>query len=337
MSPRIPAGRITLRPGFNPQDLPDLTPPVEGVAPWEYLVDESQPEAERKEYARAHNRGTGPVPETWRWPYPPRRLAPVPTEAVIASHLRQDVQFEFDGAPPVTARLTVCDEDASDVGAFPFTGPVAIIGSTPPAAAAEQALGRHLIEEIEAALQQRGIDSWRILAVDRARRWIDPSLLVDYTQDLDVRLAARVHLQPFLSVWRPDPDHRAGVIDVIDLADLDGRVTASGPARLGQITTATCPVIPGSQPRRPVHHAWRAVDIGLDHGRRRMGGPATRQDPRAGLRHLRQRQHHPLGQTLPHCAGDATTRVGPLGSQESRHDEYAGFEDPDSRREARRD
>ncbi len=270
------------------------------------------------------------MPQTWRWPYPPRRLAPVPTEAVIASHLRQDVQFEFDGAPPVTARLSACDEDASDVGVFPFTGPVAIIGSTPPASAAERALGRHLVEEIEAALQQQGIDSRRALAVDRARRWIDPSLLVDYTQDLEVRLAARVHLQPFLSVWRPDPDHAAGVIDVIDLADLNGRVTASGPARLGRITTATCPVIPGTKPRRPVQDAWRAVDVGLDHGRLRMGDPATRQDPRAGLRHLRQRPHHPLGQRTGLRQGDATTRVGPLGSQESRHDEYAGFEAPDT-------
>ena len=107
MSPRTPAGRITLRPGFNPQHLPDLTPPVEGVEPWEYLDDESHPEAERKAYARVHDCGTGPVPETRRWPYIPRRLAPVPTEAVIASHLRQDVQFEFDGAPLVTARLTL--------------------------------------------------------------------------------------------------------------------------------------------------------------------------------------------------------------------------------------
>ncbi len=205
MSPQVTAGRITLRPGFNPQKLPDLTPPVAGIQPWGYLIDESQPEAERKEYAKARCRGTGPVPETRLWPYTPRRLAPVPTEAVIASHLRQDVQFEFDGAPTVTARLSLCDADTSDVAAFPFTGPVAIIGSTPPAAAAEQALGRHLVEEIEAALQQQGIDSRPVLAMDRARRWIDSSLLVDYTPDLEVRLTARVHLQPFLSVWRPDP------------------------------------------------------------------------------------------------------------------------------------
>ena len=130
---------------------------------------------------------------------------------------------------------------------FPFAGPVAIVGTTPPAGVAASVVGRRLREELADFLAGRGIESWDAVAVDSNREWVDHVLLVDCTDPGTVFTAAAVHVQPFLSVWRSDPTCPAGIVEVIDLADpLRGRVVARGAADLRRANLRTCPMIPGS-------------------------------------------------------------------------------------------
>ena len=88
---------------------------------------------------------------------------------------------------------------------FPFAGPIAIVGTTPPAGVAGSVVGRRLGEELADFLAGRGIESWPAVAVDAQREWVDHVLLVDCTDPGTVFTAAAVHVQPFLSVWRADP------------------------------------------------------------------------------------------------------------------------------------
>ena len=70
-------------------------------------------------------------------------------------------------------------------------------------------MGRRLGEELADFLAGRGIESWPAVAVDSQREWVDHVLLVDCTDPGTVFTAAAVHVQPFLSVWRADPQRQA--------------------------------------------------------------------------------------------------------------------------------
>ena len=250
---------IRLAAGFDPESLPELSPPVRGVRPWTWLADPDTPDAARSRYLARHVGGHGTVDD------PARELAlePRSRDEVVAGHRDQHVYFEFPDVPGVRARLSAAPgqagaESAAGAGAvpgggggvaggFPFAGPIAIVGTTPPAGAAGSVVGRRLGEELATFLAGRGIESWPAVAVDTQREWVDHVLLVACADPGTVFTAAAVHVQPFLSLWRDDPTNAAGIVEVVDLADLlDGRVVARGVATLRRVVLRTCPMIPGS-------------------------------------------------------------------------------------------
>ena len=249
---------IRLVAGFDPGDLPELAPPVRGVRPWTWLADPDTPDDARVRYLARHVRGHGTVDHA----DPELALQPRSRDEVLAGYLDQHVFFEFPGAPGVRARLSTVpgvgaepapSEDAvpgreaeSPVG-FAFTGPIAIVGTTPPAGAAGSVVGRRLGEELADFLAGRGIESWPAVAVDAQRDWVDHVLLVDCADPGTVFAAAAVHVQPFVTVWRADPNCPVGFVEVVDLADpFHGRVVARGAAELRRVALRTCPLIPGS-------------------------------------------------------------------------------------------
>jgi len=244
MSPRK---RPALAPGFNPQSLPDAAPPVPSARPWPWLAEKGADPAERdaeptelEAYLKRFVAGFGTVDPTDR----DLAVRPLPRERVIGSHLDQDVVIDFLGAPHVTVRLSAAAPDEA-AGAFPFTGPVAIIGTVPPSGLALQALGRNLRKELQAHLDDSGAGHQRAVAVDRGRRWLERALIVDYTDGEQVRFAAQLYLQPFLTVWRSE-DGRS-VLDVVDLAtSSEEHVVASGHASLGRVGHRPCPLISGA-------------------------------------------------------------------------------------------
>ncbi len=261
-----PHNVLALAPGFNPQSLPEVAPPVPGARPWQWLAERSADPAEREAFdererrlGRAADPALPPLEPTELQTYLARFVAgvgtvdptdrdlavrPLPRERVIASHLDQDVVFDFNGAPHVTVRLSPATADGS-AGAFPFTGPVAIIGTVPPSSQAMPALGRNLREELQAHLDGYRIGHARAVALDRGRRWLEHALIVDYTEGWRVRHAARLFLQPFLTVWRRE-DGRS-VLDVVDLGEgQQENVVATGYASLGRVGHRPCPLIPGA-------------------------------------------------------------------------------------------
>ncbi len=266
MSPRT---RLALAAGFNPQSLPDAAPPVPNARPWQWLAERGAAPAERP--VKDERRGIvsrifrrlepspQPLEPTELETYLARFVAgfgtvdpsdrnlavrPLPREQVIASHLDQDVVFDFDGAPRVTVRLSAAEPDGAE-GTFPFTGPVAIVGTVPPASKAVEVLGRNLREELQAHLDDKGIGHERAVAVDRDRRWLEDALIVDYSNAAAVRFAAGLFLQPYLTVWRCE-DGRS-VLDVVDLARWpEEAVVATGHAALGRLAHRPCPLIPGA-------------------------------------------------------------------------------------------
>ena len=159
---------IRLAPGFDPEALPDLFPPVRGVRPWTWLADPETPDVARSRYLARHVRGHGTVDD------PARELALVPRsrDEVVAGYLNQQVFFEFPDAPGVRARLSAAPgevrvepapgKDSTPGGGvafavgFPFAGPIAIVGTTPPAGAAASVVGRRLGEELADLLAGRG-------------------------------------------------------------------------------------------------------------------------------------------------------------------------------------
>jgi hypothetical protein len=258
-----PLNRLALAPGFNPQSLPDVAPPVPESRPWRWLAERAADSAEHEAYRaayRANSRDGRAAPEpTELQAYLARFVAgfgtvdptdrmvvlqPRPAERVIASHLAQDVVFDFDGAPLVTVRLSAASPDESE-GSFPFAGPVAIVGTIPPSRCAVQALGRNLRRELQSHLDGCGIRHLRAVAVDSGRRWLEDALIVDYADGEQVRFAARLFLQPYLTVWRWQ-DGRS-ILEVVDLAEWPAeRVVASGHASLGRLGHRPCPLIPGA-------------------------------------------------------------------------------------------
>lgn len=248
--------------GFDPVVLPELAPPIKGVRPWTWLADPETPDVARSRYEARHVHGHGTVDD------PARELAlePRSRDEVVTGYLNQHVYFEFPGAPGVRAWLTAVPAVGGETGAgsapggdpvaaggdgagvgFPFTGPIAIVGTTPPAGVAASVVGRRLGEELADFLAGRGIESWPAVAVDSQREWVDHVLLVACTDPGMVFTAAAVHVQPSVSVWRADPTTAAGNVEVVDLADpVVGRVVARGAADLRRVVLRTCPMIPGS-------------------------------------------------------------------------------------------
>jgi hypothetical protein len=234
---------------FDPALLPEATPPVEGVRRWQWLADPATPDEQRAAYLARHVRGHDTVVPA----DPHLELRPRSRRQVIAGYLRQHVFQDLPGDPPVRLRLgtatrTTPDADRSPVrSAFPFAGPVAIIGTTVPAASAAAATGVSIAAELVDFLAGRGIQSWPAMAVDRRREWIDPLVVAAATDLGQVTTAAEVLWQPFLSVWRPDPSHPWGVIEVVQLTGPRREtVVASGPAMLHQVAVRACPMIPGA-------------------------------------------------------------------------------------------
>ena len=293
---------IRLATGFDPESLPELSPPVRGVRPWTWLADPDTPDQTRSRYLARHVRGHGTVD------HPARELAlePRSRDDVVAGHLSQHVFFEFPGVPGVRSRLSA---GPSEVGVgpapgvdpvaaacdgavvlFPFAGPVAIVGTTPPAGLAASVVGRRLGEELADFLAGRGIESWDAVAVDSNREWVDHVLLVDCADPGTVFTAAAVHVQPFVSVWRSDPTCPAGIVEVIDLADpLRGRVVARGAADLAAGGSADLPDDPRLLVRGSVRAVRGSVGVPLDHRGDAVGGPPGADDPRARVRHVRRR------------------------------------------------
>lgn len=174
---------------------------------------------------------------------------------VIAGYLAQHVFLDLPGDPLVRLRLTTgTRKEAADTheagplsagAGFPFTGPVAIIGTTVPARSAVAATGRAVSAELVDFLAGRGIETWTGMAVDRRREWIDPVVVAPATEVVEVSTAAEVLWQPFLSVWRPDPAHPWGAVDVVELGGpWREAVVASAPAQLHRVDVRVCPLIP---------------------------------------------------------------------------------------------
>lgn len=226
--------RPRLIPGFNPQALPEATPPVAGAQPWQWLADPATDPVDRTAYLERFVRGYKPAA-----PADESVEKPSLRERVIASHLEQDVIFDFDGAPRVTVQLSAAAESEQRSA---FAGPVAIIGTIPPPTSAVEALGRNLREELQAHFDGEGIGHLRVTAVDRERCWVEPALLVDCTRPVEVRVAARVHLQPCFTVWRTEAGR--SVMEVFDTAD--GSVLATGSAVLRRLEHRPCPLLPGA-------------------------------------------------------------------------------------------
>lgn len=132
---------------------------------------------------------------------------------------------------------------------FPFAGPVALIGSTAPAGLAHLATGRHLAEEFADFLAGRGIRAMPAVATDPKHEWLDDLVVAEYPDEEAsmVRTAAHTHLQPFLTVWRPDPAAPHGLLEVVGVANpVEGEVVARGAASLARVGSRPCPMIPGS-------------------------------------------------------------------------------------------
>lgn len=238
MSPSVPAYQLPLADGFNPQHLPDVAPPVAGVRSWEWLADSSVDPAEKKAYLEQRPPAFGTVD-----PYERGLLVePLPAAEVIGSHLSQYLVCALGGAPPVTVQFSAAPEPESN-GVTPFSVPVAVIGTVAPSRLAVAALGRRMGEELTAHLAGLGIRLRAAIAVDVTRRWFEPVVVADYTQEFLVRSAAALHLQPYYSVWRVVEGRT--VIEVVKVAT--GDVVGRGFGRLGQVGTRTCPLIPGSQ------------------------------------------------------------------------------------------
>lgn len=240
--------------GFDPALLPEATPPAEGVRPWQWLADPETADEQRSTYLARFVRGHGTVDPADR----ALELHARPRTQVVAGHLEQHVLLDLPGDHPVLLRLTSgplarpseasgADGRPTGVG-FPFTGPVAIVGTTVPARSAAAATGVSIGVELVDFLAGRGIQTRTAMAADRRREWIDPVVLAAGTDLGRVTTAAEVHWQPFLSVWRPDPSHRWGVIDVIELGGpRRDAVVASRPAQLHRVGIRPCPMIPRSR------------------------------------------------------------------------------------------
>ena len=238
MFPSLTASLLPLAEGFNPRRLPDLTPPVAGVRSWEWLADRSVEPEHKQAYLEQFRRGFGTVDPFERG----LLVEPLPRTDVVDSHLTQDIVWELAGAPPVTVGLGAAAE-AESTDSWPFSVPVAVIGTVAPSRTSVSALGRNIREELTAHLAEQGI-RWRTAtAVDAGRRWHEPVVIAEYVEESMVRSAARLHLQPFYSVWRVE----GGVtrVDVVEVAT--GDVVARGHGRIGQLVTSTCPMIPGSR------------------------------------------------------------------------------------------
>jgi hypothetical protein len=238
MSPTVPASLVPLAEGFNPRHLPNLTPPVAGVRSWEWLADPSVAPEQKQAYLEQFRRGIGTVDPFERG----LLVEPLPRAEVVDSHLTQDIVWELAGAPPVTVRFGAATNTES-TGDFPFSGPVAVIGTVAPSRDAVRALGRRIREELTAYLAEQGIRLRTATAVDAGRRWHEPIVIAEYVEESFVRIAARLHLQPFYSVWRVVGGRTH--VEVVDVAT--GDVVAHGYGRVGQLGTRTCPMIPGSQ------------------------------------------------------------------------------------------
>ena len=238
MSPSVPASLLPLADGFNPRLLPNLTPPVAGVRSWEWLADPSVDPAQKEAYLEQFRRGPGTVDPCQRG----LQIEPLATTDVIDSHLTQDIVWELAGAPPVTVGFGAATE-ADSTDAWPFSVPVAVIGTVAPSRDAVRALGRRVREELTAYLIDLGIRLRTATAVDAGRRWHEPVVIADCTVESIVRTAAHLHLQPFYSVWRVVGSRT--VVEVVDVAT--GDVVAQGFGRVGRLSTRTCPMIPGSQ------------------------------------------------------------------------------------------
>jgi hypothetical protein len=238
MSPTVPASLLPLAEGFNPRHLPNLTPPVVGVRSWEWLADPSVAPEQKQAYLEQFRRGSGTVDPFERG----LLVEPLPRTEVIESHLTQDIVWELAGAPPMMLRFgAATDTDSTE--AFPFAGPVAVIGTVAPSRDAVPALGRRIGEELAAHLAERGVRLRTATAVDAGRRWHEPVVIVEYVEEWVVRTAARLHLQPYYSVWRVAGSRT--VVEVVDVAT--GDVVSRGLGRVGQLGARTCPMIPGSQ------------------------------------------------------------------------------------------
>jgi hypothetical protein len=237
--------------GFDPALLLQATPPVEGVRSWRWLADPATTDEALSTYLSQHVRGHGTVDPT----DPDLELQARSRTQVIAGYLAQHLFLDLLGDPPVRLRLTAgthpSASDTHDAGplpagaGFPFTAPVAIIGTTVPARAAAAATGMSISAELVDFLAGRGIETWTGIAVDRRREWIDPVVVAPATELGQVTTAAEVIWQPFLSVWRPDPSHRWGVVDVVELGGpWRDAVVASAPAHLHRVEVRACPLIP---------------------------------------------------------------------------------------------
>jgi hypothetical protein len=226
------------------------------------LADPDTPDEEIARYLASHVRGHGTVDPADR----DLELQPRARREVVTGYLTQHVFLDLPGTPGQRVRLSAARPAKGDLEAdldpeagagaarcagpgvgFPFTGQVAIVGTTTPAAAAARVVGRRLGEELGDFLAGRGIESWPAVAVAANRAWVDHVLLVACTDPGTVFTAAAAHAQPFLSVWRADPVCPVGIVEVVDLADpLAGRVLARGPAELRRAGLQACPLIPGS-------------------------------------------------------------------------------------------
>ncbi len=238
MSPTLPHAELPLAPDCNPQQLPDLSPPVPGVRPWQWLADPDVPGDDKQAYLEQFRRGFGTVEPFERG----LLVAEVPTDEVVRSHLTQDIVCEVAGAPSVTLRFgEASQEESSDD--FPFAGAVALIGTVPPVQSAVRALGRQIPGELRASLADAGLRSCTAVGVDAGRRWVEPMVITEVAENDYVTHVAKLHLQPYHSIWRA-ADGRT-VVEVVDTAT--AQVVARGFGRVGKITTRTCPMIPGSQ------------------------------------------------------------------------------------------
>jgi hypothetical protein len=337
-APAFPA----LAPGFDPQDLPDTAPPVPDGRSRRWLTDRAADPAEREagrqpsggpagaghqgaptelvRYLERFVAGCGATDPTDRQ----LGLRPLPRAQVVASHLEQDVVFDLPGSPGARLRLSGTGADQGPA-AFPFTGPVAVVGTVPPAARAAQGLGRELRQELQVRLDQAGVGWHEAVAVDQGRRWVEPVLLVDCTDAAPVRWAARLSRQPFLTVWRVR-DGRP-VLEVVDLPDRsEPRPVASGPAALGRVVHRPCPLLPA---------AGRA-DLCRMHG-----GPWISRSITAAARWEGKRSQLLAALGCDTCGDGAITVLGRRvldgarqtrdvrldGGTQSRHDELVGLPD----------
>jgi hypothetical protein len=236
--------------GFDSTLLPDAAPSVDGVRSRRWLADPATTDEQRTAYLSRFVRRHGTVDPT----DPTLQLRARPRAQVIAGYLQQHVFLDLPGDPPVRLRLGAGTQLASarasaagrpPAGAgFPFTGAVAIIGTTVPARSAAAASGLAISADLVDVLAGRGIQTWTRMAADRRREWIDPVVVAAATDPSQVTTAAEVLWQPFLSVWRPDPAHPWGIVEVVELGGpRRDSVVASGPAVLHRVEVRACPMI----------------------------------------------------------------------------------------------